>query len=158
MFGDGSMVTLLLGGIVSGAMFGALLSMVKYVADPQDQLPSTTYWLMGSLANARLSDLAWLSVPTAGLMALLWALGRVLDIMSRTLGVPVTVVRYREIIAATLASACRSSCWYCVGPAVDGSERGSTGRGDGEILPVSALTRPGLAMRQPRREIRHRAA
>ena len=33
------MITLVLGGMISGAFFTALLSALKYIADPYDQLP-----------------------------------------------------------------------------------------------------------------------
>lgn len=111
IFGKGSTITLLLGGIISGALFSAMLSMIKYVADPQDQLPTITYWLMGSLANVRLTQLLWLLMPMSILLTLLCCLGKALNIISmgddeaRTLGVPVTAVRYGVILLATVASA-----------------------------------------------------
>ena len=47
-----SRLTLVLAGIVSSSFFLALVSMVKFVADPDDKLPAITYWLMGSFATA----------------------------------------------------------------------------------------------------------
>lgn len=44
--------TVVLSGIMMGSLFQALLSFVKYVADAEDQLPSITYWLMGSFGSA----------------------------------------------------------------------------------------------------------
>ena len=49
-------LTLLLCGIVTGTLFAAVLSLIKYVADPYSKLPAITYWLMGSLAAVNLSD------------------------------------------------------------------------------------------------------
>jgi len=49
-------LTLVLCGIVTGTLFSALLSMIKYVADPYSKLPAITYWLMGSLASVNMSD------------------------------------------------------------------------------------------------------
>lgn len=43
-------LALILSGIVVGSLFTAATSLVKLVADPTDQLPAITYWLMGSLA------------------------------------------------------------------------------------------------------------
>ncbi|MBN1980517.1 MAG: iron ABC transporter permease, partial [Chitinivibrionales bacterium] len=40
-------LTLILCGIVTGTLFAAFLSLVKYVADPNSKLPAITYWLMG---------------------------------------------------------------------------------------------------------------
>ena len=47
-----SRLTLVLAGIVSSSFFLALVSMVKFIADPDDKLPAITYWLMGSFATA----------------------------------------------------------------------------------------------------------
>ena len=46
---------LVLGGMISGALFTAILSISKYLADPYNQLPAIVYWLMGSLAMANLT-------------------------------------------------------------------------------------------------------
>ena len=110
-FGAGSTITLVLGGMISGAFFTALLSAIKYMADPYDQLPAIVYWLMGSLAGARLSQM-FLAGPAilAGLAALV-ALARPMDALAmgedeaRSLGVPVGFVRYGAIAAATLVTA-----------------------------------------------------
>ncbi len=42
------LLMLILGGIISGALFTSLLSVVKYLADPYEQLPAIVYWLMGT--------------------------------------------------------------------------------------------------------------
>lgn len=101
---------LILGGIVAGALFSSLLSIVKYVADPYDKLPAIVYWLMGSLANAdwpTLSRTWWLIV--GGAMSLIF-MGKYINILSlgedeaRSLGVNTTVIRIVAILLATLVS------------------------------------------------------
>ncbi len=47
-------LSLILAGVAIGSLFSALLSLAKYVADPLNQLPAITYWLMGSLASTHL--------------------------------------------------------------------------------------------------------
>lgn len=47
-----STVTLLLSGLLVSSLFGSLISLMKFVADPFDTLPSIVFWLMGSLASA----------------------------------------------------------------------------------------------------------
>ena len=42
---------LVLSGMVTGAIFNALISLMKYIADSDSKLPDITFWLMGSLAN-----------------------------------------------------------------------------------------------------------
>jgi len=54
---------ILLAGIMVGSLFSAATSYVKLVADPSDQLPAITYWLMGSLSGARNRDLFFALVP-----------------------------------------------------------------------------------------------
>ncbi len=110
-FGQGSLLMLMLGGIISGALFAALLSMVKYVADPYDQLPAITLWLMGSLASVEIQEVLWAALPMGAAIIALCASGRWLDALAmgddeaRTLGVPVTFVRYSVIGCATLLGA-----------------------------------------------------
>ena len=48
---------LLLVGMVVSSVFSALLSILKYVADPDNQLPQITYWLMGSLSKVTNQDI-----------------------------------------------------------------------------------------------------
>ena len=50
--GRSSILMLILSGLVIGALFSALISLVKYAADPQDVLPSITFWMMGTLTGA----------------------------------------------------------------------------------------------------------
>ena len=54
---------LVLTGMVVAALFQAFITMTKYVADPDDKLPSITYWLMGGLSSTNLGDLPLLLVP-----------------------------------------------------------------------------------------------
>lgn len=146
LFG-GSVVMLVLGGIISGALFTAILSLVKYVADPYNQLPAIVYWLMGSLASADLKDIGRLAIPMLCGTLVLASLGRALDALSmgddeaRTLGVPVAFVRYGVIGAATLVSALTVSLagmigW--VGLLVPHVARLLTGPGNARLLPASA--------------------
>ncbi|WP_395666175.1 FecCD family ABC transporter permease [Methylocella sp.] len=110
LFGEASIIMLVLGGLVSGALFTALLTVLKYVADPYNQLPAIVYWLMGGLGAADLAQLRAAGPPiVAGLVALM-ALGRALDALSmgddeaRALGVPVERLRLGVVAAATLVS------------------------------------------------------
>jgi iron complex transport system permease protein len=54
---------LTLSGILVGAFFAALTSLVKMLADPLDALPSITFWLLGSLSN-----ITWQSLPALALV------------------------------------------------------------------------------------------
>ncbi|HXP95815.1 MAG TPA: iron ABC transporter permease [Telmatospirillum sp.] len=111
LFGRGSVIMLILGGILSGALFTSLLSVMKYLADPYDQLPTIVYWLMGSLGQVSLQSMRWAALPMVAGTLLLCLLGRALDALSmgddeaKALGIPVSAIRLATILAATLISA-----------------------------------------------------
>lgn len=46
-----NIIVMILSGIVISSLFSASTSMIKYLADSEDQLPEITFWLMGSLAR-----------------------------------------------------------------------------------------------------------
>ena len=50
--GVANRLTLVLAGIVSSSFFLALVSFVKFLADPDDKLPAITYWLMGTFSTS----------------------------------------------------------------------------------------------------------
>lgn len=113
----GSMVTnsrstimLVLGGVISGSLFTALLSVVKYVADPYSTLPAIVYWLMGSLTMADLSGVLYVSIPMLLSIVGMIVLSKYFDLLSlgdeeaKALGINVSLVRFCAIILATLAS------------------------------------------------------
>jgi iron complex transport system permease protein len=51
-------LVLVLAGVAIAALFGAGVSLLKILADPYNQLPTITYWLLGSLASITGADLA----------------------------------------------------------------------------------------------------
>jgi iron complex transport system permease protein len=104
-------LVLVLGGVVVGALAGACISLVKILADPYDQLPAITFWLLGSLAGIKLGDLA-VAAPLVliGLVPLVlwrWRIGVLSlgDDEARALGVDVAKLRAAVIAAATLMTA-----------------------------------------------------
>src|SRR5215469_2837840 len=104
-------LVLVLGGVVVGALAGACISLVKILADPYDQLPAITFWLLGSLAGVKLGDLA-VTAPLVlvGLVPLAlyrWRIGVLSlgDDEARSLGVDVAKLRAGVIAAATLMTA-----------------------------------------------------
>src|SRR5262250_1671802 len=65
-------LVLVLAGVVIGSLLGAGVGLIKYLADPYNQLPAMTFWLLGSLAATGPSDLIPLFGPVAlGTLALL---------------------------------------------------------------------------------------
>lgn len=51
-------LVLVLAGVVLGALAGVCISLRKILADPYDQLPAIPFWLLGSQASVRVSDVA----------------------------------------------------------------------------------------------------
>lgn len=108
--GNRILVTVLAGTMIS-SLFSAGVSFTKLVADPTDDLPAITYWLMGSLTGAKMSDIALAAVPMivglAVLLALRWRINILTmgDDEASTMGVNARRLRFVIIIAATLVTA-----------------------------------------------------
>jgi iron complex transport system permease protein len=121
VFGRSATVMLILGGMISNSLFSSLLSLVKYVADPLNVLPSIVYFLMGTLSLSNLHQASRFSIPMVAGVACLSLFGRALDAMSmgedeaRSLGVPVHFIRLAVIALATLISALSVSLAGIVG-------------------------------------------
>jgi iron complex transport system permease protein len=104
-------LVLVLAGIVVGALAGAGISLVKILADPYNQLPAITFWLLGSLSGIKLSDLQTVAplviLGLVPLALLRWRIGVLSlgDDEAKALGVNVRVVRGVVIGAATLVTA-----------------------------------------------------
>ena len=104
-------LTLILTGVVVGSLFGAGIALVKYVADPYNQLPAITFWLLGSFGGALPGDLAVaLPLIAIGLVPLVLLRWRI-DLLAlsedeaRSLGLDVAKLRLAVIVCATLVTA-----------------------------------------------------
>ncbi|MFV0301330.1 MAG: FecCD family ABC transporter permease [Paracoccus sp. (in: a-proteobacteria)] len=101
-------LVLVLAGIIVGGVFAALLSLLKYTADPENRLPIIEYWLLGSLSGARQSvliGLALLILPAMALaLALRWRLNLLVfgDETAASLGVNTRRERLIHIALATV--------------------------------------------------------
>jgi iron complex transport system permease protein len=109
--GRGDILVLVLAGIVVGTLAGAGIALVKVLADPYDQLPAITFWLLGSLAATKAADItavAPLVVLGLTLLVLMrWRIGVLSlgDDEARSLGIEVGRLRTLVIVAATLITA-----------------------------------------------------
>lgn len=65
-------LSLVLAGIAVSAVFSAGLGVLKYLADPIDQLPSIVYWLLGSLANSNWESITRTLIITVPLITFFW--------------------------------------------------------------------------------------
>ncbi len=104
-------LTVVLAGVMVSSLFAAGVSFTKLVADPADQLPAITYWLMGSLTSAKPADITMVIAPMAAGLAVLLALRWRINILTMgdeeasTMGVNTKRLRLIIIIAATLITA-----------------------------------------------------
>ena len=98
-------------GILVSTVFQALISLVKYTADPYEKLPAITFWLMGSLSTASKNDILIILVPfLLGIVPLFLMRWR-LNILSlgdddvKCLGIDVRNLRLIVIGCSTLLTA-----------------------------------------------------
>ena len=111
LFKNGSSITLVLAGIIVGGFMSALLSVIKFLADPMTTLASITYWLMGSFENSTMGSV-WILLPVVAvccvaLVVLSWrinivAMGRE---QAQTKGINYNAYRILIIGMATLLTA-----------------------------------------------------
>lgn len=146
--GDDTFFLLILGGILVSTVFQSLISVTKYLADPDDKLPAITFWLMGSLSKVNYEDVLMLFIPfIIGAVALM-AVSFKLNIMSfgeeeaKTLGINVKLVKGVVVICATILTA--SSVSLCgmigwVGLVIPHLTRMVVGPDFKYLIPTSAL-------------------
>lgn len=146
---------LLLAGLVVGALLAAGVGLLKAIADPHDQLPAMTFWLLGSLAGASPASLVPLALAVAVGGATLFALRWRLDVLAlpadeaRALGAPVATLRLAVIASATLVTAaCVSAAGIVgwIGLVVPHLARLIAGPSFARLLPLSALLGAGLLL------------
>ncbi|HTP92381.1 MAG TPA: iron ABC transporter permease [Xanthobacteraceae bacterium] len=148
-------LVLVLTGVVIGALLGSCVGLVKYLADPYNQLPAMTFWLLGSLAATNVGDLLPLFGPiafgTLVLMALRWRM----NVMSlpeeeaRSLGVPTSLLRSAIIAAATLvtsASVAAAGVIGWVGLVVPHLARSLVGPDFARLIPTAAILGGGFLL------------
>jgi iron complex transport system permease protein len=148
-------LVLVLAGVVIGSLLGAGVGLVKYLADPYNQLPAMTFWLLGSLAATSVSDLLPLLGPIAIGTVVLVALRWRMNVMSlpeeeaRALGVSTGPLRIAIVAAATLvtsASVATAGIIGWIGLVVPHLARALVGPDFPKLLPASALLGGGFLL------------
>lgn len=141
-------LVLVLAGIAIGTLLAAGISLLKLLADPYNQLPTITYWLLGSLTaiNGRdlLSILPAILLGAAPLYLLRWRIN-VLTLNedeARALGVETSRTRAIIVAGATLMTAAAVSVsgiigW--IGLLIPHIARILVGPDFSRLLPVSLL-------------------
>lgn len=141
-------LSLVLAGIAVGSMLGALVALIKTLADPYTQLPAITFWLLGSLASIGAAELLGLAVfGIAGLLPLFlmrWRADALMlaDDEVRALGIRLPRLRFALIVGATLVTAATVAAagiigW--IGLVVPHAARLLVGASFARLLPVAML-------------------
>lgn len=139
--------TPILAGIMIGSLFSSMVSLVKFTADAESQLPSITYWLMGSLESAGYSTLLLGAPPilvcTAVLLLLRWKMNLLplSEDEAVTSGVNLRMLRMTAEFCATMITAsCISMCGQVgwIGLLVPHLCRMKCGSSNTALLPASA--------------------
>ena len=144
--GQSNMIMIILAGMVIGSLFEAMVSLIKYTADPQDELPQITFWLMGSMSGIDLHDLMLGSPFILAGIIIIFVLRWKMNMLSlhedeaKSLGVNVQVVRMFVIAAATLITAsvvsvCGKIGW--VGLLIPHISRMIFGNNNKNVIPAS---------------------
>lgn len=141
-------LALILSGIFIGSLAEAFITLLKFMADPENTLPSITYWLMGSLSNVMMSDLTYVLLMMVVFAIPLFLLSWQLNALSlgedeaRSLGVETKRLRIIAILCSTLLTATSISIggligW--VGLVIPHWSRMLVGSNNKVLLPTAAL-------------------
>jgi iron complex transport system permease protein len=146
--GHDPLLALVLTGVVIGTLLGSAIALIKYLADPYNQLPAITFWLLGSLASIAPKDLA-IAAPLAlaGLVPMLllrWRMNLLAlpDDEARALGVDTRRLRTLVVACATLMTAsvvAISGIIGWVGLLIPHAARLVVGPDFGRLLPLAML-------------------
>jgi iron complex transport system permease protein len=153
--GHDPLLVLVLAGVVVGSLLGACVALMKYLADPYNQLPAITFWLLGSLASATPADV-WSTLPLMLLgLAPMWLLRWRINLLSlddeeaRALGVETGRIRLVVIAAATLmtsAAVAISGVIGWIGLVIPHFARLLVGPDFSRLLPTSILLGAGFLL------------
>lgn len=146
--GRSSILMLVLSGIVTSAFFSALVSVTKFVADPDDKLPAIVFWLMGSFASASYDKALLIAIPVAAGALVIYLMRFQINVLSlgdeeaQSLGLRVERTRWIVLVAVALISAAVVAAagivgW--VGLVIPHFARMLTGPDHKLLIPASAL-------------------
>ncbi len=143
-----SNIMLVLSGIIVGGLMGSLLGLLKYIADPETQLPAIVYWQMGSLSYVNIPTLISVLPTIVGSAIILLSISWWIDIISlgekeaQALGANVRRIRNVAIVCATLltaSSVCVAGTIGWIGLVIPHFARMIVGPENTKLLPAAAL-------------------
>ena len=150
----GTVIVLVITGILVGSLFSALIGVTKYLADPLDVLPAITYWLLGSIPEipgwAPVGKLSVVAVLAGGALILSrWRLN-VLSLEGReaaALGLDVARWRTGVILAGTLlvaSAVSQAGMIGWIGLLTPHAARALLGPDHARVLPAAAAMGAGF--------------
>lgn len=110
-FKEDPIIALVIAGVLIGSIFTSLTSLIKYLADTENKLPTITFWLMGSIASISPKDLKMVIIPIVSGLIPLFILRWRLNVLSlnedeaKTLGLDTDKIRLIVVICSTLLTA-----------------------------------------------------
>lgn len=145
-------LSLVLTGSMIMALCNAGVTMIKYVADPNDVLQQITFWLMGSLTKTDTRAFLWSFFPMAAGLAAIFLLRWRINLLTldeeeaKSLGINIRAYRLIFIAASTLlsaASVCLGGLIGWVGLMIPHMARRLAGEDYGRLIPASAMLGAG---------------
>lgn len=143
-----STTTLVLAGVVVSALMNAMIGLIKYVADGENKLASITFWMLGDLSGAEMSDLNYLLpvvvICTMILFVMRWRLNALSlgEKEAASLGInykleTVLVVMLATLLTSVSVSVSGTIGW--VGLIIPNVARSIWGNDNKRIIPASVL-------------------
>lgn len=111
MLNNSSTMLLVLSGIIIGGMMNSIIGIIKFMADPENELAEIVYWQMGSLGKIHMPDVLAIApvviLASLVLLSLTWRINILTlgDQEAQLLGVNVKLIRTVVIICATILTA-----------------------------------------------------
>lgn len=145
---NNSIMLLVLSGIIVSGIMTSLIGLIKFLADPEDELAAIVFWQMGSLAKIHMPDVIMvfpvITMATLILLAIRWRINilTIGDQEAQLLGINVKLLRGIVILCATLLTAsavsiCGTIGW--LGLVIPHLARLLVGPDNTKVLPLSVL-------------------
>ncbi|MDU8924374.1 iron ABC transporter permease [Pasteurellaceae bacterium LIM206] len=143
-----STIILVLSGIIVGGFSGAILGLIKYVADPESELADIVYWQMGSLTRVDMTTLLSLSPVIFLTIGVLFIMRWRINVLSlgdreaRLIGANIRLERNIMVAASTLltaAAVCLSGTIGWIGLIIPHLARMMVGDNNLRTLPLAGL-------------------
>ena len=141
-------LSLVLTGTMVSSLCNAVVTMIKYIADPNDVLQQITFWLMGSLTKVDMDSVKLSAVPMIIGLVIIYVLRWQINLLvlddeeAQSLGINIRKYRLIFIITSTMLSAasiCLGGLIGWVGLMIPHLCRSLFGSDYGRLIPGSML-------------------